>query len=134
MKKNRIKDDIVVHGRGTEHDVRLDRLLQRLKEYNITLRRKKCRFGVTEVRWFGHIYSRQGMSIDPERKAFIRQWAEPKDKKEVKSFLQTVAFCKVFMRPGQKRTYADVTAPLRRLTDKSTKFRWTSNVKRVLRS
>jgi len=30
--------------------------------------------------------------------------------KEVKSFLQTVAFCRVFMRLAQGRTYADVTA------------------------
>ena len=33
-----IKYDIVVHGVGTEHDTRLQALLERLEEYNITLR------------------------------------------------------------------------------------------------
>ena len=120
-----IKDDIVVHGAGTEHDSRLQALLERLEEYNITLRREKCKFGVAEVKWFGHIYSKQGMAVDTERKQVIRDWKRPGDKKEVKSFLQTVAFCRVFMRPAQGRTYADVTAPLRQITAKHAKFRWT---------
>ena len=77
-----------------------------------------------EVKWFGHIYSELGMAVDPERKEVIRAWEAPKDKKEVKSFLQTVAFCQVFMRPGQGRTYSDVTAPLRKLTSKFTRFTW----------
>ena len=55
-------------------------------------------------------------SRDLERKQVIRDWKRPGDKKEVKSFLQTVAFCRVFMKPAQGRTYADVTAPLRQMT------------------
>ena len=51
-----IKDDIVVHGKGEEHDKRLRALMKRLEEYNITLRKEKCKFGVSEVKWFGHIY------------------------------------------------------------------------------
>ena len=120
-----IKDDIVVHGAGKEHDTRLESLLTRLEEYNITLRKEKCRFGVPEVKWFGHIYSQQGMSVDMERKKVIKEWKRPKDKKEVKSFLQTVAFCRVFMKPDGGRTYADVTAPLRQLTGKHVKYNWT---------
>ena len=103
-----IKDDIVVHGKGEEHDKRLKALLERLQQYNITLRREKCEFGVDRVKWFGYIYSERGMEVDAERKAVIKAWEAPKDKKEVKSFLQTVAFCQVFMRPGQGRTYADM--------------------------
>ena len=77
-----INYDIVVHGVGTEHDTRLQALLERLEEYNITLRREKCKFGVPEVKWFGHIYSKQGMTVDTERKQVIRDWKRPGDKKE----------------------------------------------------
>ena len=100
-----IKDDLVVHGAGKEHDSRLWALLERLAESNITPRREKCKFVVPEVKWFGHIYCKQGMTVDLERKQVIRDWKRPVDKKEVKSFLQTVAFCRVFN--------ADVTAPLK---------------------
>jgi hypothetical protein len=62
-----IEDDIVVPGLGKLHDERLAALLRRLEEYNVTLRKEKCQFGVPEVKWLGNIYSRQGMSADPEK-------------------------------------------------------------------
>ena len=76
-----------------------------------------------EVKWFGHIYSKQGMTVDTERKQVTRDWKRPREKKEVKSFLHTVAFCRVFMRPAQGRTFADVTTPLGQITAKHAKFR-----------
>ena len=48
------------------------------------------------MKWFGHIYSKHGLTVDPETKQVIKDWKRPADKKEVKSFLQTVAFCRVF--------------------------------------
>ena len=50
-----INDDIVVHGKGEEHDMRLNALVERLEEYNITLRKEKCKFGRSEVKLFGHL-------------------------------------------------------------------------------
>ena len=50
-----IKDDILVHGQGQEHDNNLDACLQRLKESGIKLRREKCKLGQQSVMWFGHI-------------------------------------------------------------------------------
>ena len=119
-----IKDDLVVHGKGKEHDVRLVEVLKRLQEFGLTLRKEKCEFGVPEVKWFGQIFSKQGMSPDPEKVDTIRNWPAPADKAEVKSFLQTCQFSQPFMKPGGGRTYADVTAPLRRLTAKSVRFIW----------
>ena len=51
--------------------------------------------------WFGHVYDKDGMSVDPAKVQIIKDWSRPKDKAGVKSFLQTVQFCQVFMRPGQ---------------------------------
>ena len=75
--------------------------------------------------WFGHVYDKDGMSVDPAKVQIIKDWTRPKDKAGVKSFLQTVQFCQVFMRPGQGRTYSDVTLALRKLTAKSVRFEWT---------
>ena len=63
--------------------------------------------------------------MDPAKVEIIKDWARPKNKAAVKSFLQIVQFCQVFMRPGQGRTYSDVTLPLRKLTSKSVRFEWT---------
>ena len=60
-----IKDDLVIHGKGKEHDARLEALLDRLVKFELTLRPEKCMFGQQEVKWFGHVFSAQGMSPDP---------------------------------------------------------------------
>ena len=38
-----------MHGRGREHDDRLEKVLERLLDYGLTLRKDKCQFGVQEV-------------------------------------------------------------------------------------
>ena len=119
-----IQDDVVVHGAGEEHDKRLQAVLKRLQKNGVTLRKEKCHFGVPEILWFGNIFSKQGMSPDPEKVKMIKSWPAPADKAAVKSFLQTAQFCSVFMRPGRGRTYSDVTRPLRKLTNWKVKFVW----------
>ena len=119
-----IKDDLVVHGVGKKHDERLEAVLKRCEEYGITLRREKCQFGKEEVKWFGHVFSKQGMSPDPEKVEAIRQWKAPRDKAGVKSFLQTAQFCSVYMRGEGGETYSDLTKPLRELTKKGVHFKW----------
>ena len=114
-----------MHRKGHEHDVRLESLLERLEENGITLRREKCEWGQQETCWFGMIYNRQGMSINPKRIKAVREWQRPKDRRAVKSFLQNAQFCMPFMRQGERRTYSDVTWPLRQLTLKKTRLQWT---------
>ena len=45
-----IKDDVLVHGVGEEHDQRLRAVLERFQEAGLTLRREKCHLGKSEVR------------------------------------------------------------------------------------
>ena len=69
-----------------------DNVLERFRKAGLTLRRKKCHLGKAEVRWFGMIFSEEGMSPDPEKTAIIRSWPAPLTVRDVKSFLQTVQF------------------------------------------
>ena len=119
-----IKDDICVYGTKENHDERLEAVFKRLIEHGITLNKRKCELGLAEVSWFGYLFSKHGMAKDPEKVKIIQDWQSPKDKSEVKSFLQTVMFSQTFMCPGNGKTYADVTRPLRALTTKSTRFYW----------
>ena len=109
---------MIVHGKGKKHDKNLRKVLAKLQEHNITLNSAKCLLGMPQVKWFGMIYSKQGMSKDPEKMEQVSRWKAPTDKSGVKSFLQTIQFCKSFLKPKDGRTYADVTWPLRRLTNK----------------
>ena len=120
-----IKDDLVVHGKGVEHDKNLEAVFARLNKYGITLRKEKCSLGQPEVSWFGHIFNSKGMAADPEKVETVKKWPVPSDKSEIKSFLQTAQFMVPFMTSRTKgQTYSDTTAPLRRLTGKNVHFRW----------
>ena len=85
---------------------------------------RKCLFGKQEVKLFRNIYTKYGMSADPDKVSMIKAWQRPVDKPGVKSFLQTVQFCQVFMRPGGGKTYSDITLPLRKMTAKNVRFKW----------
>ena len=75
-----IKDDLVVHRCGKEHNIRLQQVLERFKQAGLTMRKEKCKMGKQEVTWFGHVFSKQGMSPDPEKVKTIRAWPAPKDR------------------------------------------------------
>ena len=122
-----IKDDVLVHGKGKQHDERLRAVLNRFQEAGLTLRKEKCKFGQGEVKWFGMVYSKHGMQADPEKVKLIKEWKAPRTVSEVKSFLQTVQFNAVYMAAEEEgeMNYPELTSPLRKLTRNGTKFTWT---------
>ena len=122
-----IKDDVLIHGVGDQHDERLQAVLQRFREAGLTLRQEKCELGRQEVKWFGMVFGREGMTADPDKTAGIRDWPPPRTVRDVKSFLQTVQFNSVFLgaeEPGEMN-YPELTAPLRELTKRGRRFTWT---------
>jgi len=92
-----IKDDILVYGKGNEHDHHLQEVLKTLGKKGLTLRPDKCKLGKPQVKWFGNVYSKDGMSPDPDKCKIIKEWPEPKSIADVKSFLQTVQFNSKFL-------------------------------------
>lgn len=98
-----IKNDIVVHEKGTELECRLEALFKRFQEYTITLRKEKSQLGMAKVKWFGHIYSNHGISGKVSKVRVIKAWPRRKDKIEVKSFQQIVQFCQAFIKMGQEK-------------------------------
>ena len=126
-----IADDIVVFGEGRIHDQRLEKLLRRLEKWGITLRKEKCHWGRPEILWFGKVYSKAGVSIDPAKTEVIRNLEPPKSAKEVRSFLQMAQFNSEFLHPrqdgkGKQRNYAELTKPLRDAANAGTRFKWTT--------
>ena len=120
-----IKDDIVVHGKGGKHDQALEKVLQTLQSNGVTLRPPKCILGKQQIKWFGYIFNKDGMSTDPEKCRIIQDWPQPTSKKEVKSFLQTVQFNAKFLggEPGEP-LYSDLTSPLKIMAKKHARFVW----------
>ena len=112
-----IKDDMIVYGVGKEHDLFLENVLSVLQKKHVTLRPDKCDLGKPEIKWFGNVFSKHGMSPDPDKCTNMKQWESPKSAMEVKSLLQTIQFNAKFLvgRPGEI-SYPELTEPLPVLT------------------
>ena len=113
-------DDILVHGKSQQiHDERLQAVLKRLADSNITLNLEKCEFSKSEVRVLGNIISGNGISPDPSKIAAIVNLPAPKNIKEVRSFLGMVNQLSKFT-----NHLADKTKPLRDLLSKKNSWTW----------
>ena len=63
-----ISDDIIIHGRDQkEHDLRLEKVIVRLKERGLTLNAEKCQFSMDKLIFFGMVFSGNGISCTGEK-------------------------------------------------------------------
>ena len=61
-------DDIIVYGANqAEHDERLEAVLVRLQEANVTLNAEKCEFSKETVRFLGQLVGKDGIRADPSK-------------------------------------------------------------------
>ena len=81
-------DDILVYGRTQiEHDRRLEDVLHRLGNANVTLNAKKCIFNVRSIKFLGQIVGSDGIKPDSEKVKAIPTMPHPTNLHEVLSFL-----------------------------------------------
>ena len=64
---------------------RIELVFNRLKQFNLKIKPKKCQFFDTSVLFLGHILSAKGISANPEKVEKVRTWPVPKNIKEVQS-------------------------------------------------
>ena len=60
--------DMLVWGENNEqHNERLIKLLERLRAIGLQLNKDKCKIGLTEIPYIGHLLSEQGVKPDPSK-------------------------------------------------------------------
>ncbi|XP_062713844.1 uncharacterized protein K02A2.6-like [Aedes albopictus] len=119
-------DDVIVFGKTrAEHDRNLNNTLQRIQEFGFRLKLEKCKFGVTQVKYLGHIISRDGLRTDPEKVRAILQMPPPKNVTELRSFLGAINYYSKFMKEMHL-----LRKPLDDLLQKDKKWVWTDECQR----
>jgi hypothetical protein len=121
-----ITDDILVYRVGDtdkepqqDHDRNLEALLQRCRERGIALNQNKLKLRITEVPFMGHIFSNQGLKIDPEKTKAVLEMPKPEDAEGVQRLNGFVNYLAKFL-----PSLADHMEPIRRLTRQDTEFTW----------
>jgi len=121
-----IADDILVFGCGDteeecqhDHGTNLKQLLQRAREQNLKLNKKKLKLCLPEVSYMGHCLTRDGLRPDPAKVKAISDMPRPDSKKAVERFLGCLQYLSRFL-----PQLAEVAAPIRLLTEQSAMFTW----------
>src|SRR6476661_1170053 len=92
---------------------------QRLTQFHLRAKMKKCHFARTEILFVGHLVSKGIVKPDPEKIAAIVRIPEPRDVTEVKSFLGLANYYRKFI-----ENFANKASPLYKLTKKGVEFKF----------
>src|SRR3979490_3054737 len=79
--------DILIYSKDrAEHQSVTRRVLERLREHKLYLRKEKCEFEQTRIEYLGLIISEGKVEVDPVKVWGVTEWPMPKSRKEVQSF------------------------------------------------
>lgn len=113
-------DDILIWGKTIdEHNARLEAVLKIAKDNNLRFNKAKCKFGLTEIKYMGHIISNKGIKPDQTKVEAIKNMSVPQNKKEVERLLGMIQYVSRFI-----ENVSELTEPLRHLLKKSVLFQW----------
>ena len=71
-------DDILIYSENLEeHRRHVHKVLARLKERALYVKRSKSRFETKEVRFLGYVIRPGQIEKDPEKTAAVRDWPRP---------------------------------------------------------
>jgi hypothetical protein len=122
-------DDILVYSKDFEaHIGHLKLTLELLRQHQLYAKKSKCRFGVKEVDYLGHIVSNLGVCADPNKIKAVLDWPLPKSIKSLRGFLGLTGYYRKFI-----KHYGAIAAPLTAMLKKNA-FVWTCEAKEAFQA
>src|SRR5882757_9879651 len=100
-------DDILIYSKNEEENEEHLRLtLQLLQEHQLYAKLSKCDFYRDRIQYLGHIISKEGISVDPEKIGTIMNWPTPRNVTDVRSFMGLVEYYRRFIEGFSKVAHA----------------------------
>eukprot|EP00253_Pinus_taeda_P013560 PITA_13560 len=116
-------DDILIYSRTIEeHHEHLRIVLQTLREHQLYAKFSKCDFFKEEIQYLGHVITKDGIAVDPEKIKAIMEWPVPKDVADVRFFMGLAGYYRRFV-----EGFSKVAFPITSLQKKGKLFHWTPN-------
>ena len=113
-------DDIQVLGNTIEeHNQNLVKLLKRLRQVGLKLQPNKCEYLRPELEYLGHLITKDGVKLNPEKIEAIKNFIIPKNVTNVQSFLGLAGYYRKFI-----KNFSTIAKPLTELTKKTKSFNW----------
>ena len=90
-----------------------------MKELDLHLKIKKCKFGVSQIDYLGMVLSPGQIKMDQTKLNRIKHWPTPKMVKDIRSFMGFMNFYWKFI-----GNYSNIARPLIDLTKKNEPWNW----------
>ena len=91
-------DNVVFGGRTwEEHDKNLTPFFERCKCLNVSLNRKKCIFGTSQLSWLGYLLENNCLKPDPERLVPHESYKQPENLKQLEALLGMATYYSKFV-------------------------------------
>jgi len=120
-------DDILIYSKDRdEHADHLRMVLQTLREYHLYGKVKKCEFWLEEVTFLGHVVTKEGIKVDPQKVKAITEWSRPTNITQIRSFMGLPGYYGRFI-----KDFSNIASPLTNLLKKVNKFGWTENCEKA---
>ena len=114
-----IADDMIIAGKDEmEHDRNFLAFMEKCTENNLTLNSEKIQFKQTQLSFYGHIWSKHGISPDPKKIQALKHMEFPPDKETMRSFLGMINYLNRY-----SALSAHLAAPLSALTHQATDYK-----------
>ena len=91
-------EDILIYSKNwEEHERHLKLVLTRLCERKLYAKFSKYQFWLEEVAFLGHVVSKDGVSMDPEKIKVVTEWQRSTSVTEIRSFLGLPGYYRRFV-------------------------------------
>ena len=117
-----IADDVQVFGTEGTHDTNLHEAMERTRQAGLKLNYEKCQVKQQECKFFGNIYSKEGVRPDEAKVEAIKSMKVPNNKGELHTFLGMITYLSAFI-----PHLSEHTAPLRELLKEKSEFIWNAS-------
>ena len=123
-------DDILIFSRSIEeHESHVRRVLQILRDNQLSAKPEKSQFFMETVKFLGHVVSEQGIEPDPGKIKAVSEWPSPTCIKELQSFLGLAGYYRRFV-----KNFARIASPMTELLKKDTPYSWSEQCEQAFQS
>ncbi|XP_049414692.1 uncharacterized protein LOC125877444 [Solanum stenotomum] len=113
-------DDILVYSKNeTDHVCHLRAVLQKLRDEKLYAKLSKCEFWLESMAFLGHVVSKDGVRVDPDKIEAVQGWTRPTSSTKIRSFVGFAGYYRRFV-----QGFSTIAAPLTRLTQQTVHFHW----------
>ena len=107
-------DDLLIYSNSLEeHRTQVTEVLRRLRQHGLYAKAEKCEWERDSVEFVGFHCSAKGIRMDESKIRTILDWPEPRNVRDIQSFLGFANFYRRFI-----ARYSDIVVPLTRLLRK----------------